>query len=213
MVLWRHGRTAWNATGRLQGQADIPLDDFGRQQVGPAATALATAFPGAPIIASDLTRAWESAQVLGRASGITPIVEPRLRERSFGKWEGLARDEIASQWPELFSAWQHGSDTITRPPEGESRGEVGRRVAEAIREHAALVPSDEILLVVSHGAAITAAITALIGEDPDTWRGITGLDNANWSVLVPASHDDNGWRLTGHNLGATPLRLVDIFGA
>ena len=177
-----------------------------------AAPALAAAFPDAVVIASDLARAWESAQALSRASGVTPVAEPRLRERSFGQWEGLARDEIAAKWPDLFTAWQRGSDALHRPPDGESRGEVGRRVAQAVREHASAIPSDQILLVVSHGAAITAAIAALIGEDPDTWRGITGLDNANWSVLVPASHCD-GWRLSGHNLGATPLRLVDIFGA
>jgi len=79
-------------------------------------------------------------------------------------------------------------------------------------EHVATVTGHSVLLVVSHGAAITAAITALIGEDPATWQGITGLDNANWSVLVPDKHSSN-WRLVGHNLGATPLKLAEVFGA
>jgi len=219
LVFWRHGRTAWNAIGRLQGQSDVELDHVGHQQITVAATSLAAAFPTAVVVTSDLRRARQTADVLAAKLGVSPLLDERLRERSFGEWEGLARPEIAARWPELFGAWHSGTDASAKPPGGESRAEVGFRVADAARDHMArltgealLSAEQPVLLVVSHGAAITAAITALIGEDPATWHGITGLDNANWSVLQPAQHGSN-WRLVGHNLSATPLAMNEIFGA
>jgi len=212
IVFWRHGRTAWNADGRLQGQSDIELDETGHQQISAAAQALATTFPSATIITSDLKRAHRTAAELSDLTGQQPIIDTRLRERSFGEWEGLSRDVIAERWPELFAAWHSGTDAVAKPPGGESRQEVGLRVAEAVREHAAQVPEGEVLLVVSHGAAITAAITTLIGEDAGLWHGITGLDNANWSVLVPARSTPN-WRIVGHNMGAAALSVGEVFGA
>ena len=212
IVFWRHGRTAWNASGRLQGQSDVPLDQQGLAQVKAAAKALANDFPGAVVVSSNLGRAAESAAELIRELNCTPSYDSQLRERSFGEWEGLRRDEIAERWPTLFAAWQRRTGDSGTPPGGETRREVGERVALAAIEHAAALNSDQVLIVVSHGAAINAAITAMIGEDPATWDGVAGLDNANWSVLVPSRASSN-YRLVGHNLGATPLRLADIFGA
>jgi len=212
IVFWRHGRTAWNASGRLQGQSDVELDDVGHSQIVAASQVLSTIFPNAAILTSDLKRARQTADELARLTGQVPILDTRLRERSFGEWEGLGRQEIAVRWPDLFEAWQRGTDAVARPPGGESRAEVGYRVADAVREHVKEQAGFTTLLIVSHGAAITAAITALIGEDPGNWHGITGLDNANWSILVPAKHNPN-WRLVGHNLGAAPLFPTEVFGA
>jgi len=246
LVFWRHGRTAWNAAGRLQGQSDIELDEIGHQQIELAAQVLAGAFPDAAILTSDLKRAQQTAAVISQLTGQPVTVDERLRERSFGEWEGLERTEIARRWPAIFSAWQRGSDAVGKPPGGESRREVGLRIAEAVREHVANGAADaldqapdpsaragknnEVLLIVGHGAAITAGITALIGEDPGDWHGITGLDNANWSILERKPHAacDTGaanqtqaanqknvslWRLMGHNLSAAPFNLGEVFGA
>ena len=212
LVFWRHGRTEWNASGRLQGQSDIELDQTGLQQVQQAAKVLARTFPNAAILTSDLKRAKQTTEVLAHLTGQTPIVDYRLRERSFGDWEGLQRNEISHRWPEIFQAWQRGSDAVGKPPNGESRHEVGLRVAHTVGEYAAKLAGYQTMLVVSHGAAITAGITALIGEDPGAWHGITGLDNANWSVLVKKPPSQN-WRLVGHNLGVTPLNVGEVFGA
>ena len=185
VVLWRHGRTAWNAEGRLQGQSDIELDAVGLAQVQKAAPTLAEAFPNALVVSSDLKRAAASAQKYADLTQSEVHYDPRLRERSFGVWEGLSRAEIAAKWPDLFEAWQRGSDALASPPMGESRGAASKRVADAIVEWANKTPDGDTLLVVSHGAAITGAITYLIGQDPDAWHGVSGMDNANWSVLRP----------------------------
>lgn len=201
LLLWRHGRTAANAGARLQGQIDIPLDEVGRWQARTAAAALLARYEPTVIVSSDLTRARATAEHLARVTDLPVAVDPRLRERGFGEWEGMTGEEIEARWPGAFEAWRLGGD-----PSGvgaETRAEVAARLAVAVTERAAACGSDETLVVVSHGAAIALAIGALLGQPP-SWRGVVGLHNAHWAELVPA-HGGAApdWRLIGLNLGPT----------
>ena len=83
----RHGETEWNVDTRIQGQLDIGLNRTGLWQAGRVAQALADE-PIAAIYASDLSRAWQTAQAIGSARGLAVTPEPRLRERAFGHFEG-----------------------------------------------------------------------------------------------------------------------------
>ena len=210
VVLWRHARTAHNATGRLQGQVDIPLDEIGLWQARTAAKALVAAFRPTAAVTSDLGRAQTTAGYLARFGDVVPVVDKRLRERSFGEWEGMTGDEIAARWPEEFTAWREGEDM--RNTGAESRAAVAARTAAAIREHAGALESADTLVVVSHGAAITRAVTALLGLPVDGWRGLVGLDNAHWATLRPSGERSTPqWRLTGYNLG--PRDTVEDWNA
>lgn len=210
ILLWRHGRTAHNASFRLQGQVDIPLDDVGLLQARAAAAALFATTPPTSIIVSDLGRAVATAAFLGELAGQEPIVDKRLRERSFGVWEGLTGEEISAGWTDEFLVWRAGGE-----PENvgaETRAQVAARMVEAISEHAERLSADEALVVVSHGAAITLAITALLGLDIAGWRGIAGLTNAHWSELRRNSAGVTpGWRLFGHDLG--PSTSIEVWNA
>ncbi|MEL0148250.1 MAG: histidine phosphatase family protein, partial [Actinomycetota bacterium] len=93
IILWRHGRTSWNAERRFQGQSDIELDDEGRAQAERAAELLAYLEPDR-IIASDLARAWATAQALSARTGVQVRADARLRETFAGEWEGLSRAEL-----------------------------------------------------------------------------------------------------------------------
>ncbi|RYV50230.1 histidine phosphatase family protein [Pengzhenrongella frigida] len=210
VLLWRHGRTAHNATMRLQGQVDIPLDVVGERQARAAAAALVATTKPALIVVSDLGRAAATAGYLSELTGLEPVVEPRVRERSFGVWEGLTGEEISAGWATEYATWKSGGE-----PENvgaESRGEVAERMVEAITEHSAGLSKDEALVVVSHGAAITLAVTALLGLDIAGWRGIAGLTNAHWTELRrnPAGMEP-AWRLFGHDLG--PSTSIDDWNA
>ena len=99
LVLWRHGRTAWNELGRVQGQTDIPLDDLGREQAREAAARLASLNP-CWIVSSDLSRATETADALAAITGLEVQLDPRLREMTFGIREGLTHAEAFEQHPE-----------------------------------------------------------------------------------------------------------------
>ena len=81
----------------------------------------------------------------------------------------------------------------------ESRGEVGSRVAECVSDHFDEV--EGVLVVVSHGSALTQGLVKILGLDPLAWQGLRGLDNCHWSTVIPYSRKP-GWRLVSHNIGA-----------
>jgi glucosyl-3-phosphoglycerate phosphatase len=198
VILWRHGQTDHNAARRLQGQSDIPLNDAGVRQANLAATALAALEP-TRIITSDLGRAVSTAQALADRTGLQPTTDVRLRERSFGAWEGLTQEEIKASWPDAFVAWRHG-----REPEGvgaETRTACGTRVAQAVEEAAAELDERDVLVVVGHGAAITLGQTVMLGLDPGSWFGLTGLENSGWTLMHPNPGREPVWRLSAYNLG------------
>ncbi|WP_265522123.1 histidine phosphatase family protein [Oerskovia flava] len=201
IVLLRHGRTAYNAAMRLQGQVDIPLDGVGEWQAEQGANALRSAHRPARIVASDLSRAHATAAYYARATGVDVVPDARLRERGFGEWEGLTGAELAERWPEEYAAWRRGEEP-TRAG-AELKVDVAARMVEAVTEHAQELGTDDTLVVVSHGAAITLAITALLGLDPARWRGISGLHNVHWSHLHRSGPSaEPAWRVVAHNVGA-----------
>ncbi|WP_423463419.1 histidine phosphatase family protein [Promicromonospora sp. MS192] len=201
IVLLRHARTAYNAGLRLQGQIDIPLDEVGRWQAEQGATALAASHKASLVVSSDLQRARDTAAAYARHVGLDVVTDAGLRERSFGIWEGLTDAEIAERWPEQHAVWRGGGEP---PVEGvESKGVVARRMEEAVLRHAETLSPGETLVVVSHGSAITQAVTRLLGLDPATWRGLHGLHNVHWSHLhASAPGATPAWRLVAHNVGA-----------
>ncbi|GII98252.1 putative phosphoglycerate mutase [Sediminihabitans luteus] len=202
IVLLRHGRTAYNAAMRLQGQVDIALDDVGQWQAEQGGRALASAHRATRVVASDLSRAAATAEAYAAAlGGREVILDARVRERSFGEWEGLTGPEIKAGWPDEHAAWRAGGEPTSTG--AELKIDVAARMVAAITEHAADLADDETLVVVSHGAAITLAVTGLLGLDAGTWRGVAGLHNVHWSHLHrsgPGATPD--WRLVAHNVGA-----------
>ena len=201
LLLWRHGRTAFNATARLQGQVDIPLDDVGRWQARTAAAALLARYTPTRIVSSDLGRAVQTAEALGRMAEVAVELEPRVRERGFGEWEGLSGEEIAERWPQDYALWRSGGEPVRVG--AETRLAVAQRTAEAIAELSAASGRQDTLVVVSHGAAISSAVAELLGMSA-AWRGMAGMHNAHWAELVPSSGDVlPAWRLVGYNLGPT----------
>ena len=99
ILLARHGETDWNIGRRVQGHTDIPLNAAGVDQ----ARALAEQLAGEPLTAvfsSDLSRALDTATAVANAHGLVVVVDPRLREKNFGTWEGLTDVEIAERFPD-----------------------------------------------------------------------------------------------------------------
>jgi broad specificity phosphatase PhoE len=92
LLLVRHGETDWNAEGKLQGHTDRPLNPYGRRQAQALADRLATESIDA-LYASDLSRARETPEILGEKLGLAVAVDPDLREKNWGNWEGLTSDE------------------------------------------------------------------------------------------------------------------------
>jgi broad specificity phosphatase PhoE len=165
VYLARHGESDWNVERRWQGHADRPLTERGREQAELLAERLADVKLDA-VYASDLRRAWETAQAVAATRGLEVVRLPELREVDVGSWSGCTRDECAERFPEAFARWQEGGSGWD---DGESYEEMGARIVEAIRTIAAEHP-DGAVLVVSHGGPIRAVHAHALGVDIATHR-------------------------------------------
>ncbi|MEM9034454.1 MAG: histidine phosphatase family protein [Actinomycetota bacterium] len=174
LILVRHGRTAANAAGRMQGRIDNPLDETGIAQAEATAAALEQVDR---VISSPLARAKDTAERIARASGVEVEVDERWLELDFGIYDGRAITDVPT---DVWSRWQ--VDEHWRPEAGESLAELRQRTFEACDE---LVPAvaDGDVVVVSHVSPIKAAIAWSLGLDNETtWR--THLDVASISRLA-----------------------------
>ena len=212
VVFWRHGRTEWNRVGRFQGQQDISLDASGLRQAAAAAKVLRHLEPDA-IVASDLSRALNTGNALGDVTGLPVAQDKRLRETYAGTWEGKTFARIAEQDAALLAAWSAGVGSV-RAGGGETRVDVGLRVAEAVNEAIGSVPAGGTLVAVSHGGAIRAGICALLGLPTESWAVISGVSNCHWSVLQETPDRDGlpAWHLTQHNVGLDSLPTGPVEG-
>jgi glucosyl-3-phosphoglycerate phosphatase len=203
IVLWRHGRTEWNASGRFQGQTDIDLDEIGRAQAWESARRLAALEPDL-LISSDLRRTRDTIAALAEITGKPVQLDARLRETFAGEWQGLTGAEIASRYPEEYKAWRAG-DPLLKVGGGETRQDVAERMAAAVRDIAARLADDGLAVLTSHGGAARLGIAALIGMPLERFTNIGGLSNGSWSMLRDT---DQGWVLVEHNAGTLPTPVV-----
>ena len=157
LLLIRHGETAWNAEHRIQGQLDIPLSPLGILQSARLADCLANE-PIDAVYSSGQSRAWLTAAPLAARLGLEVIAEPRLRERSFGIFEGLTLDEISARYPAEFIKWRE-RDPQWRPDGGESGQELIDRVMSALAEIGARHTAQTVALV-SHGGVLDVVYRA-----------------------------------------------------
>jgi len=151
LLLIRHGETAWNAEHRIQGQLDIPLSPLGVLQSARLAESLANE-PIDAVYSSGQSRAWLTAAPLAARLGLEVIAEPRLRERSFGIFEGLTLDEVAERYPPEFQKWRE-RDPAWRPEGGESGQQLIDRVLSAVSDIGIRHPRQTVVLV-SHGGVL-----------------------------------------------------------
>jgi len=173
-VLVRHGRTAWNADGRYQGHADVPLDETGRSQARDIARALEhVAFDCA--VTSDLERARETAQIVVGPRKIVLERDARWRELNFGTWEGLTRGQIVARTPELQTT---PAPPFVTPEGGESFARLRTRISSALDTVYERTPDGGRALVVTHAGPLHAVLRELLGDAEAAALGV---------VFVPAS--------------------------
>jgi broad specificity phosphatase PhoE len=166
-VLVRHAESIWNAAGRWQGQADPPLSQRGRAQAEALGSEL-TAQGIEVLLASDLARAVQTAAILGKAVGLEPTFDARLRELDVGRWAGLTRAEIERRDPDALTRFEAG-DPDVRAGGGESRRELRSRMREVVRQQSRQ-HAGRLVAVVAHLGAIAALRPGLL------------LANAGWCL-------------------------------
>jgi probable phosphoglycerate mutase len=166
LFLVRHGATQLTAENRFSGAVG-DLSDEGRAQAARLAERLASE-PIAAVYASPLSRALDTAAIVARPHGLTPVQEDGLREISHGRWEGLARQEVEERFADEYAAWE--ADPFTFAPEGGESGiAVLARALPVIRRIVA-THTDRTVLVVSHKATLRLLLASLLGFDPRGYR-------------------------------------------
>jgi len=173
--LLRHGQTDWNIDLRLQGSTDIPLNDTGRAQALQAASVL-NREDWDVIIASPLSRAKDTADIIAKELGMNVVIVPELIERSFGVAEGLDH----ASWRKMYE-----SHAVI---EGLESLEDLRARTILLLELIASEYAGQRVLAVSHGAFIRKVLTIISnGELP---REGERLSNASLNKFI---HSDNRW--------------------
>lgn len=184
--LVRHGETDWNAQGRIQGHLDVPLNRRGLEQAAAVAEQLAGS--GARLVlSSDLSRATQTAAIIGGRLGIPVRLDAALRERNLGVLQGkTAADLGGADGGQTFVA-RMINDPSARPQGGESLEEFRARVAGLIARLVGDPPAPDLVLV-SHGGTTRAALLALVGGDRREVLPRVG----NCSVIVVAVEAGRG---------------------
>ncbi|HET7125379.1 MAG TPA: histidine phosphatase family protein [Bradyrhizobium sp.] len=165
----RHGETAWNAEGRLQGAQDTSLNDLGRKQAAHAGSILADLFArdrrseqALTYVASPLGRARSTMELVRGALKLPPhdyAIDDRLREIAYGDWEGSTLSQMQARDPEVFARRQLDKWTVS-PAGGETYAAVQIRVRDWY---------DQLLVdtvAVAHGGTARALMVALGIETP-----------------------------------------------
>ena len=169
----RHAQSTMNAAGLWQGQANPPLSEEGREQAHVLGERLAGESLSV-LVASDLRRARETAEIAGRSLGIATRLEPGLRELDVGDWSGLARDEIARRWPEDFDRFRAG-DLDVRAGGGETRRELRERVVAALRSLQQIYRGGRIAVVTHLGVIRTLSPGIQITNAESFWLDMATL--------------------------------------
>ncbi len=201
-MLLRHGETAWNAETRIQGQLDVALNERGRWQAERLAQALAGETLDA-VYSSDLARAHATALALAQLQGLPVRTDAALRERGFGRFEGLTYAEIEERFPDEALRWRR-REAGFGPGGGEPLALFYERSVAAVTRLAAAHPGQAIA-VVAHGGVLDCLHRAAAGialDAPRSWQ----LGNAaiNRLLFVEGRFVLIGWDDRGHLETAEP---------
>jgi broad specificity phosphatase PhoE len=189
LYLVRHGQTAYNATGRVQGWLDVPLDDIGKMQALSVGRRFANKRINA-IYTSPLSRAAETAKAIAAACNREVILDLRLREYNMGDWTGLTGDEIAATTP-----GQHLASLEAQIPNGESATDMRNRVESFLTDVVAKHTSREMVVAVSHGGTLGMVVAAMLNM-PSVRRQPFTFGN---TAITKATYDHGTWRLRSMN--------------
>ncbi|MCT1459197.1 histidine phosphatase family protein [Aestuariimicrobium sp. p3-SID1156] len=202
LLLLRHGQTDWNASGRFQGQKDVPLNSTGHQQAAVAARALAAMNPDA-LWCSPLTRTRETMAPLAQRTGLPVSYDDRLKEIHVGSWEGLTMETVDQVDPGFRRALAEARD-YRRSPQGETATETGLRWASAISD-ISTAHEGQLVVVVSHGLALRQGVCAFLGWSWEVSQQLGSFDNCSWATL----EDRHGrWRLATYNENVSSMMAL-----
>jgi probable phosphoglycerate mutase len=182
LILVRHGETVWNQENRWQGQADVPLSEAGRAQARRLAQRLlAEGRPVRAIYASDLSRAFHTAEILGEVLGVAPLPDVGWREMDIGVWSGLTTAEVIARHNADWERLRAGED-LPRGG-GETFAQFQARILRSV-ERMKQTHVGEQIVIVTHGGAVRAFLLHCRGLDVSQFRQIDKIGNTGISEVI-----------------------------
>ncbi len=182
LVLVRHGESVWNVERRVQGQECRGLTATGHEQAERTGRMLAAWLGEATVVSSDLGRCRDTAAPIADALGVAAVADAALRERSFGRWEGMTRDDLQHDDEDRYARWRAGEDVIAEVG-GESDAVLRERSARAFA--GLLAAGDEAgdgaVVAVTHGGTIWYGVHELLRI---TGYRLGAVHNASVTELV-----------------------------
>lgn len=210
LALVRHGVTAWNYSGRAQGHVDIPLSPEGHRQAELVAKSLASESWGA-IYASDLSRAQQTAEAIGRELDLPVKTDPGLRERFMGQAEGMTHWDRNDRWPGI---------TFMELPEVEQDEVLAERAVAAVKAIAEQHAGERVICV-AHGAFIHLFLEAIAPDSGFGWRQrntavtVVEWDGEQFQIVRPPDFSHlyrDGVEYTGEKNRIRPGLIAELLG-
>ena len=204
VLLVRHGETDWNAQRRWQGQQGEGLNTLGLAQAQAVAERLMSAASPATsdvrVVASDLERTQQTAEIVGSALSTPVSHDARLREIDVGSWSGLTHQQVAERNPDRRDPW-HDADDLPFGG-GESITDLRMRARAFFSE---LETHDDVMVIaITHGGFIRIATATMLGMPAATpLRGCGNGSITEWGFDTP-----RGWRLVSYNTTDHLKRVV-----
>ncbi|KAJ4967511.1 hypothetical protein NE237_019360 [Protea cynaroides] len=189
IIVVRHGETAWNADGRIQGHLDVELNEVGRQQAAAVADRLSKESKIAAVYSSDLKRALETAQIIASRCGPLEVIEDyELRERHLGDLQGSVLREAAKVKPKAYEAFISARTDQELPGGGESIDQLHQRCTSTLQRIGGKHKGDRVV-VVTHGGVIRRLYKRAVPKGKSPGKIL------NTSVNVFHLSDGEDWNL------------------
>jgi probable phosphoglycerate mutase len=196
ICLVRHGETAWNAEGRVQGQTDIPLSAVGHAQARAAASILAQ-HDFSAIYSSDLLRVRQTAEPAAQRLALQVALDRGLRERHYGIFECLLYTEVKQRFPEHYARFRD-KDPEFDFDTGESLRAFFERALAAVGRIAAAHRGERVI-VFTHGGVLDMVYRHIHALGLSATREF-GVPNAglNWIECADSCWSMHGWADVAH---------------
>ncbi|CAK7337631.1 unnamed protein product [Dovyalis caffra] len=189
IIVVRHGETAWNTDGRIQGHIDVELNEAGREQAAVVADRLSREFKVSVVYSSDLKRASETAEKIAASCGVVEVIkDPDLRERHLGDLQGLIFREAAKVSTVAYQAFLSHRTSQDIPGGGESLDKLYQRCTSSLQK-IAVKHRGERVVVVTHGGVIRALYQRVCPN------GKSGGKVLNTSINIFHISDGDHWTI------------------
>lgn len=181
LLLVRHGQTTGNQERLLHGRTDSKLSDLGVQQAERVAVRIRQEFDIDLIAASPLSRARDTAGIIGHQRGMHPHIMDGLSEMNFGDLEGYTFEQVLAEYPDLARKALDPTDQTLTWPNGESRAGFHIRVRAAMNDVVAAF-GGKTAVIVSHNGVLGSFLAQVQGNSPDNWQAFR-IANCSLTVI------------------------------